>query len=400
MENCQPSHPEQNGSAVTAREILIALVRAAVCAEPAPEAVKAACSEEMLAEVWALARRHDVQHLAGHALGTMGLAGSAPLSAMKTDAFRAALRYEQQNAVFLEACRVLDGEKIPYIPLKGAVIRSLYPQPWMRNSCDIDILVEESRLEQAVAALCSGLKAEAGPKSDHDISLMNPAGVNLELHYDMVQERYETNNCRDVLVRVWEDSRPAAGSFCRALSDEMFYFYHMAHMAKHFATGGCGIRAYLDIWMLNHRTDPNRARREALLAEGGLLSFASGSEKLAQMWFSGENGDEMTLALADYTLRSSLYGGNENRAAVGQARMGGKGKYLLQRVFMPYDYLKAEYPVLKKHKWLTPVYQVVRWLRMLFAGQLLRTVRELRANVETGKSSTVDAKKLLKYLDI
>lgn len=26
------------------------------------------------------------------------------------------------------------------------------------------------------------------------------------------------------------------------MKEEMFYFYHIAHLAKHFEVGGCGIR--------------------------------------------------------------------------------------------------------------------------------------------------------------
>ena len=32
--------------------------------------------------------------------------------------------------------------QIPFLPLKGSVIRQYYPEPWMRTSCDIDILVD------------------------------------------------------------------------------------------------------------------------------------------------------------------------------------------------------------------------------------------------------------------
>ncbi|MBO4954226.1 MAG: nucleotidyltransferase family protein, partial [Clostridia bacterium] len=36
---------------------------------------------------------------------------------------------------------------IDFMPLKGAVIRQYYPEPWMRTSCDIDIHVKKDRLE-------------------------------------------------------------------------------------------------------------------------------------------------------------------------------------------------------------------------------------------------------------
>ena len=67
---------------------------------------------------------------------------------------------------------------------------------------------------------------------------------------------------------------------------------------------------------------------------------------------------------------------------------------------MPYDYLKAEYPVLEKHKWLTPVYQVVRWLRVLRGKDVRRRVAELKTNAAVSGSQTASAAALLKYLGL
>jgi len=272
----------------------------------------------------------------------------------------------------------------------------------MRNSCDIDILVKEEILETAVAQLTQKLGYTAGKKSDHDVCLRAPTGAHLELHYDTIQERYEVNGCREVLGRIWEDATPIVPGSCHmVVSDEMFYFYHMAHMAKHFAAGGCGIRAFLDIWIMQNRMEHDPAQRKALLKEGGLEKFARGMEQVADYWFRDAQPDEMTELVSRYILRASLYGDNANRAALGQAKMGGKMKYLLlRRVFMPYDHLKAEYPILQKHKWLTPVYQPVRWARMIRKGGLKKTTAEWKANSANDSESTHSAKRLLDHLGL
>ena len=139
-----------------------------------------------------------------------------------------------------------------------------------------------------------------------------------------------------------------------------------------------------------------------LLQEGGLLQFAKAAESLSEVWFSGTKPNEMDIALSDYILRASLYGDKANRAALGQAKNGGKLKYLLtQRVFMPYDYLKDEYPVLKERKYLTPWYQVVRWFRMFRRkGGLGNTMKELKANAVSKDSDSAAAEDLLKHLGL
>ena len=383
-----------------AYSLFFSLLRIAVCGATVTEEVSNACTPENLQAVYALAMRHDLAHLVGQAISKLQLPKSQVAAQCKQAAMQAFGRYMQLNFEFERTCKALEQAQIPFIPLKGSVIRQDYPEPWMRTSCDMDILVKEEMLENAVAALANSLNYTVGEKSDHDI-VLNANGAYLELHYDTIQQRYQTSNDRKVLSRIWEAATPVKpGSYHYVLSDDMFYFYHIAHMVKHFKNGGCGVRAFLDLWILD-RKEHDAVARQALLEEGGLLQFAQGARQLAEYWFSGTTPSEMTRAVSDYILRAGVYGDNQNRAAVGQAKMGGKLRYLLlRRVFMPYDYLKAEYPVLQKHKWLTPFYQVVRWVRMLRQGRLSRTAAEWKANTQVDKDSVGSVAEILKHMGV
>lgn len=381
------------------QSVLFHLLRIAVCGGAATEQLKTACTPETLEAVYALAARHDLAHLVGQAASKLDLADSEILEKCKKTALHALMRYMQLNYEYEQACKVLEQAKIPFIPLKGSVLRNDYPEPWMRTSCDVDILVQEQQLDAAITVLTRELGYTAGGRSDHDVALRSASGFLLELHYDTIQQRYDETGSRKVLGRIWQDAQPKGEGSCHyVLSDAMFYFYHMAHMSKHFRNGGCGIRTFLDVWILDRKPHDAKAR-ETLLAQGGLTQFAQGARKVAEYWFSGEDPDAMTQAVSDYILRAGAYGDNANRAEVGQAKMGGKLQYLLKRrVFMPYDFLKAEYPILNKHKWLTPAYQVVRWVRMLLSGRLGHTVAELKANAAVADTQTADD--IVKYLGL
>lgn len=387
---------------MTEQLVFFRLARIAVCGEQATEELKNACTVQMLEKVYTLAARHDLAHLVGQGASKLGLPDSEALQKCTQSAMHAFMRYMQQQRAYQDVCKALEKAGIPYIPLKGAVLREAYPEGWMRTSCDVDVLVKEEMLDTAVALLNKELGYTSKGKSDHDVSMTSPEGAHLELHYDTIQERYEVGSCREILGRIWEDAKPVQPGSCHmVLSDEMFYFYHMAHMAKHFAVGGCGVRTFLDIWIMQNRMEHDPERRNELLKAGGLLKFARGMEQVTAYWFSDEQPSQMTEQVSDYILRASLYGDNANRAALGQAKMGGKMKYLLlRRVFMPYDYLKAEYPILQKHKWLTPIYQPVRWVRMLKDGRLKSTAAEWKANSANDAESTDSAKKILDHLGL
>ena len=381
------------------QSVLFRLLRLAVCGDVPTERLKTACTPEMLEAVYVLASRHDLAHLVGQAASKLDLPESEALTKCKQTAMQALMRYMRLNYEYEQTCQTLEQAQIPFIPLKGSVLREDYPEPWMRTSCDVDVLVKEEQLDAAVQVLTRTLGYTAGERGDHDVTLRSAGGIHLELHYDTIQERYDETGSRKVLARIWQDAQPKTPDSCHyVMSDAMFYFYHMAHMAKHFQTGGCGIRTFLDVWILDRKAH-DAVARQALLAEGGLAKFAQGARKVAEYWFSGETPDGMTRAVSDYILRAGIYGDNANRAAVGQAKRGGRMKYLLtRRVFMPYDFLKAEYPILKKHKWLTPVYQVVRWIRMLIDGRLRYTVAELKANAATTNTDTTGD--IVKYLGL
>ena len=385
------------------QEILLALVRNVICGEPLDDNLISACTPEMLESVYELSVKHDLTHLVGQALSKAAVPASDALEKCKRAAMSAFVRYMQQNHEYTRVCAVLEEAKIPFIPLKGSVLRDYYPEAWMRTSCDADILVKEEILDTATALLVDRLSYTAGSKTDHDITLRATTGFHLELHYDTIQERYEVNGCREILASIWEHAASRQEGSCRLwLSDEMFYFYHMAHMAKHIAVGGCGVRAFLDIWIMNHKMPRDRQKRLDMLEHGGLLQFALAAEKLSECWFSNAQPDELDVAFSNYILRASLYGDKANRAALGRAHNGGRLKYLLtQRVFMPYDYLKDEYPILKERKYLTPWYQVVRWFKMLRRkGGLGNTVKELKANAVSKESESAAAADLLKHLGL
>ena len=184
------------------------------------------------------------------------------------------------------------------------------------------------------------------------------------------------------------------------MSDEMYYFYHVAHMAKHFENGGCGVRPFLDLWILNHRMEFDGEKRDALLQKGGLLKFAKSSERMSEVWFSGAESDDLSDRFAAYIFHSGAYGTIEQRVQMGRAKRGGKFKYLLCRIFVPYSYLKKLYPILEKHKWLMPFYQIRRWFSVLFRGRVKHVTKELMFNASVDGDKVNSAGTLLSDLGL
>ena len=380
--------------------VLFALIRNIICGETISDETKYACTEAQLALVYDLAAKHDLAHLVGQAVGSLALPDCEALTKCKRAAMSAFLNHARQERELQKVCSALEAAEIPFVPLKGAVLRKFYPEPWLRTSCDLDILIQKDDLSMAENLLKTTLGYRFADRSGHDASFFSPDGVHIELHFDLIEDG-RANAANSLLGRVWEDAQPAEGcQFRHVMSDRFFYFYHIAHMAKHFETGGCGIRPFIDLWLLEHAVSGDLPARDALLQTGNLLQFATAVRQLSRVWFDGAEADPLSVRLENFLLHGGVYGSTDNRVALHKESRGGKAGYLLSRIFAPSEKLKSYYPILKKHPYLMPVMQIRRWF-MLFRPDIARQAKkELSINSKATQSSTEAVGSLLSDLGI
>lgn len=345
-------------------QILFALLRSAICGTAPTEEELDLCTPTLLSDVLRISSKHDVSHLIAFGLQQNKLTFKEHDGLVRY-IFSAVYRYEQISYEFDNLCAALEKAQIPFLPLKGSVIRKYYPEEWMRTSCDIDILLHRDDLQRAISYLTDNYQYVEGERATHDVSLHSPSGVHVELHFDLVEEDI-AQNATVVLQTVWNHAALRENSaYWYEMPEDYFYFYHIAHMAKHFENGGCGIRPFLDLWILDHVAKVNRSTCDHLLARGGLLQFANAVRTLSEIWLGGKEPDGIFLQMQDYLLHGGVYGSVNNRVVFHQHKKGGRIGYLLSRIFAPYEKLKRYYPILERHRWLMPVMQVRRWLMLL-----------------------------------
>lgn len=360
-----------------------------------------AFEEDDLIRLYRLSKAHDLAHLVGDALIRNRLLSDGEVKAkFEKQMMTAVYRYERINYELNSLSETLNQAEIPFIPLKGSVLRQYYPEPWMRTSCDMDILVHDADLDRAVKLLAEQLEYQIASKQSHDIGMYSPGGVHLELHYGLIESNI-VRKADEVLKTVWEQSAPVQGCPYRyVMSEEMFYYYHIAHMAKHFQNGGCGVRPLLDLWILNHTIVYDTEKRNALLAEGGLLIFAGTARQLAEVWFGNGEHNAVTKEVERYILSGGVYGTTDNRVAVQQIRRGGKLRYAMSRIWLPYDTLKFHYPSLEEKRFLLPLYEIRRWGKLLFCGGAKRGARELKLNSARTIAEQLRTDEMLSHLGL
>ena len=381
-------------------EMMLSAVKTQVCGAPSESFGN--ISQENMAMLYELSKAHDMAHIVATELEAQGLLDDSDVcNKFRKQQFIALMRYERINYELEEICKLFEAEKIDHIPLKGSVMRRYYSQPWMRTSADIDMLVKEEDAERAEAVLIARLEYRSEKSNTgYDLSMFAPSGVHLELHYDVVEKR-SNKEMLEILSSIWEHSHTEAGWNYRYLTDDdIFYFYHVAHAQKHFSGSGCGVRLFLDMWLLCHGVKYDKEKREALLQKGGLLKFAQASEQLAEVWFSGAEHDELTACMESYIIAGGIYGTNENRIANIQIKKGGKIGYAMSRIFLPYKTMVQHFPSLEKRKLLLPFYHVFRWGRIIFGGGVKRSVNELKTSARVADTRTDEIQAMLEELGL
>lgn len=372
-------------------KLLFALIKSVLNGNPLTDEDKNLFKESDLPTLYAISKKHDIAPLLSEALLKNGLEieQNEYLEKLQDEQFAAVFRYEQQNFELNRIVNALEEAEIPFILLKGSVLREYYSKPWMRTSSDIDILIEKENLSRAENYLISKLGYSKPQRSNHDSSMVSKNGILLELHFDLIEDG-RASDSRKVLSEFFKYSTLSNGfKFKRESADQMFYFYHIAHMAKHFESGGFGIRSFIDLWILNNKIAYNKEERKSLINKGGLEKFDLVCNRLCDVWFSGGRHTEATQKLEDFILSGGVYGSRENGVRVRQAKKGSKTRLVFRRILPSYKELKNIYPVLEQKPLLTPIYHIIRWSRILFKRQTKRAIREFKTNSEISKDETL-----------
>ena len=225
------------------------LIRTEVCGAKSQEVSKQNIIGSTLQSLFDFAKTHDMAHIIAEPLLKNKLIPGELAASFRKELMMAVFRSERLSDETKRMCELFEENKIPHLPLKGAVLRNYYPEPWMRTSCDVDILVKQCDLQRASDLLVGKLGYTLESKLSHDWGFFTPDGFHIELHFDLIEQEVASDGIVNhkwssaCLDNVWSlVSCDEGKEYSYHMSDELFYFYHIAHMAKHFERGGCGVR--------------------------------------------------------------------------------------------------------------------------------------------------------------
>ena len=306
---------------------------------------------------------------------------------MRLNAMRRNLLFDQERS---EITNFLEQHGIWYLPLKGSVIKEMYPNPEMREMNDNDILIDQNGRNQAKDFMLSrgyqikpNDKGVIDDKGNSDEFIKDPFFY-FELHKFLIEERYSPKQYDYFLSikdRLIKDTDKEYGYH---MSDEDFYLYMICHAHKHFSRNGMGIRFLMDEYVFlkeKGETLDNDYINEKI-REFGLEQFDADLRKVSKMVFDEDyecSEDSLTTsekALYDSCLGAGIFGNVETRWKNEAYEMSAnstdtitKKEYIKNRLFPDENWYRIYHPFVYKHKIVKPFFTIYRLTVLAFRGR-------------------------------
>ena len=380
------------------QKFTIELIRYEICNIPVDSHLVSIADDEMLEAVYDFAIKIDMGYIVASALSKLNLLSSEAKAAFFNEQLATIYRYEALKYDLESISKLFEEEGIDFIPLKGSIIREYYPKPEMRTSCDIDILVHKSDLKKGRVLLEDNLGFVYNDKCGHDISFWSPTQTEIELHHTLFEHDFDE---KEQLDKVWDYTQSVDGYKYKFELDKAFFmFYHIVHMAKHVRTGGCGVRPLLDLVILEEKFGYDKDAFQKMIADAGLQVFSQKMFDVAHMWFGTMEPDETSYLMAEYVFGAGAYGSVENQVARTQLKKGSGVKSVISRIFISRKELGVMYPVVAKHPVLTPVFEIVRWGRIIFKDKAKKQMAIIKHNATMDKTKIDKVDRLFSNLGL
>ena len=267
---------------------------------------------------------------------------------------------EERKALY----QFLNEQDIDFLPLKGIIIKDYYPDEYVREFADNDILFDENKDKLIKEYFVNrGFEVELFRKSNHDVYQKKPF-FNFEMHRALFGE---TGDNAKILkyFKDYLDKAPIRENKEHYLSDEDFYIYFTAHSYKHYHNSGCGIRTLIDYYLYLKKSNLDFDYINKELERLDLVDFSNQMRSISKKVFEEEELNDEEEQVLLYIASSGTYGTLEHSVAKG-VKEKGKFGYFMQRVFPPRLFYKYTYPWAYKCPILIPFAWLARFFRIVF----------------------------------
>lgn len=339
-------------------------------------------------KIYHISSRHMISSIVVTSLIDSGIYDALPMSSDLSKKWiwqreqtirRTMLMDHERNKLF----SFMESAGIGYMPLKGIILKDLYPQIGMRQMADNDILFDEKRKDDLKKYMDeAGYTCKDNPGSNHLVFSKAPF-YSFEMHKLLVNEklfhRWSSYNSEAPKHLIKNDGDRYGYHF----SDEDFYIFMIIHSYKHYSVSGTGLRTLADWYIyLCQKKSMNWNYINNEMEKYGVSDFERTGRTLSEKIFSADGinaGIDFSALSASesdmliYVYGSGTYGTIQNRcrndlkALFSEEETSQKNKikirYYWNRIVPPLSWYEANTPYVYQHRYLVPFYVIGRLVR-------------------------------------
>ena len=333
-------------------------------------------SEEELKEIFSLSKSNNILIVSYLALKNDGVVFpdqvEKNLNLFYTQNIRKTALFEEERKALY---KYMNERQISFLPLKGILINTLYPDYGTREFADNDILFDQKHKKEIKEFFVNrGYEVESYGKYVHDTYLKKPV-YNFEMHRILFQDT-SRNKTMKVFENYYKDFLEHAlvkDGYERKVSDEDFFLYFLCHFYKHYSNGGAGIRTLLDIriYLIKH-PDMDRNYLNQEYKKLNIQSFVDSILSLIDHLFLGKELSKEEKDILVSMVDSGTYGNIETNVKNNMKKKT-KTQYILSRIFPPLSFYKSTYPI---------AYYSIIGIPFVFLYRLVRGVTVSRSHTK------------------
>ena len=314
-------------------------------------------------------------HLTGMVLQGASLCGiprNHPTVVKMTLSFCKDLQQSRRQMQKLQQIYTLfDRERIDYLPIKGAVIKTLYPKPEYRLMGDADVLIHPEQYPQ-IKKLMIEADMKCANETNYELAWTS-SDLTIELHKRLIATHNKDYHA--YYGDGWPSFAEKGEVSSYYLRVEDHYIYLIVHFAKHYREGSVSAKNICDFWVCkNAWSNMDKTYVSNQLKKLKLLKFYNNLEDTLDAWFMGKEFTKAAELITQVALEGAIYHYEESERISTVLKLQKENKsflaskiiWTIRRLFPSIKIMECSHSILTKLPILLPFFWITRLFKIFF----------------------------------
>ena len=186
----------------------------------------------------------------------------------------------------------LEQNNIKTLVVKGVIMKDIYPQNYMRQMCDIDILVEDNDFKK-VTKMIREMGFHKLYNHEKHLVLTKPPFMIIELHRKLILQKDVVGY--EYFKDIWPLCMPYNNNKnIYQLDRTHAYVFCILHLLTHFKFTGIKIKDILDVYLYEetYKQDLDHEKLNQIFQDLDITDFAKNIKEISYKWFGEQALDE------------------------------------------------------------------------------------------------------------